>query len=104
MSNETQREMTLREWVDRLGPQHFAHREYTALLDEVESERIENAHLREAFVTMEKAYNLAALDLAAARAVLDGAEDVQGMIGMPGRVVVDLDRAALEAWQERERR
>ncbi len=29
-----------------------------AMLDEVEAERIENAHLREAFVTMEKAYNV----------------------------------------------
>ena len=30
-----------------------------ALLDELERERIENAHLRQAFVTMERAYNAA---------------------------------------------
>jgi hypothetical protein len=38
------------------------------------AERIENAHLREAFVTMERAYNVAEADLAAARAALAGAE------------------------------
>ena len=38
------------------------------------AERIENTRLREAFVTMEQAYNVAEADLAAARAALAGAE------------------------------
>ena len=70
-----------------------------ALLDELERERIENAHLREAFVTMEQAYNAAALDLAAARAVLETANPSAGV----DCIRLWVDRAAWLAWQETKR-
>jgi hypothetical protein len=102
-----------------------------ALLDELEAERIENTHLREAFVTMERAYNTAQADLAAAsdatglagvkaplslvdaihqlksdlaaaRAVLETARLFYGH-GGPTYTTVLVDRAAWLAWKERAR-
>jgi hypothetical protein len=83
-----------------------------ALLDELERERIENTRLREAFVTMERAYNRATTDrdismrkrgeleadLAAARAVLDGAEVVDHE---EPKVLLTADLTAWMVWQGR---
>lgn len=97
---------------------------------ERDAERIENAHLREAFGTMEKAYNVehrrhsdllgllsefypaeadirecltrSRADLAAARAILDTARFPSSEAN--GRLLVNLDAAAWLAWQEREKR
>ena len=82
-----------------------------ALLDELEAARIEIAHLREAFMTMERAYNdcdrvreqhlceivnLQA-DLAAARAVLDSAQWPSSEAN--GRLLLNVDAAAWQAWK-----
>ena len=69
--------------------------------DEHNAANVEIAHLRQAFVTMEKAYNAAALDLAAAKAVLDSVSEIMPRLG---RVVgIAVDRAAWLAYQERKK-
>jgi len=95
--------------ADLMG-QRDAHDILLAHVNELEranaAERIENTRLREAFVTMERAYNKAALDLAAARAVLDYAEPCAAGFtpgsGPACRELIVPDAAWL-AWQERQR-
>jgi len=65
------------------------------------AERIEVAHLREAFVTMERAANQHETDLAAARAVLETARDLPED-GPAPQWLIQVDRAAWLAWQARQ--
>jgi len=65
------------------------------------AERIENARLREAFVTMERAANQHEADLSAARAVLETARDLPED-GPAPQWLIQVDRAAWLAWQARQ--
>jgi hypothetical protein len=77
--------------------------EFEASQKALAAERIENAHLRAAFVAMEKAANEHETDLAAARAVLETAKlHKREVTVLSSQVVVVVDRAAWLAWQARE--
>jgi len=75
--------------------------EFEASQKALSAERIENAHLREAFVTMERAANQHETDLAAARAVLETARDLPED-GPAPQWLIQVDRAAWLAWQARQ--
>jgi len=66
MVRRTERaELALAE-IDKVREQHLC--EIVNLQADLAAERVENAHLREAFVTMERAYNEGQADLAALKA------------------------------------
>ena len=75
--------------------------EFEASQKALSAERIEVAHLREAFVTMERAANQHETDLAAARAVLETARDLPED-GPAPQWLIQVDRAAWLAWQARQ--
>lgn len=66
-----------------------------ALQRDLAAERTENAHLREAFMVMERGYNLAA-------AVLEGAVPATWMPSAEGTLLVRVRVAAWEAWRGRQ--
>ena len=76
--------------------------EFEASQKALSAERIEIAHLREAFVTMERAANQHETDLAAARAVLDGAYRLPRGTSPDNSIHLCVNGAAWLAWQARE--
>jgi len=75
--------------------------QFHAVRHELEAERIEVAHLREAFVTMERAANQHEADLAAARAVLDGAYRLPRGTSPDHAIHLCVNEAAWLTWQAR---
>ena len=73
--------------------------EFEASQKALSAERIEVAHLREAFVTMERAANQHETDLAAARAVLDGAYRLPRGTSPDNSIHLCVHGAAWLAWQ-----